>query len=181
MRKRDGLTNEAYHDVTKDAIETALILLMKEKPYHTITVVDICKKANVSRTFFYKYYTEKDEIIREIILDMNSVFKNMVFDPDEKRNMLHIFLTEMTGNVYEFQKMRMLLETGQSDVVLRCSNKMIEEAYPDDIEEKQLLFFCSGAIHNVLFFWAKEGIEPSVERISHLMRKLWPAESKPTE
>jgi len=55
-----------YEDniLTEDMTD-ALLLLMESKPYDTISVTDITKKAGVSRMAFYRNYEIKDDIIDE--------------------------------------------------------------------------------------------------------------------
>lgn len=49
------------------AFSTTLRTLLNNKPYHRITVQDLCDKANLSRRTFYKYYEDKDAVVRALI------------------------------------------------------------------------------------------------------------------
>lgn len=51
---------------TKSCLYTALFELLKSRPYESITVGQICKKADFSRAVFYNHYHNKDEFLREI-------------------------------------------------------------------------------------------------------------------
>jgi AcrR family transcriptional regulator len=46
---------------TRDALGDALVALMQEKPFDTITVQDVLDRANVSRSTFYTHYSDKDD------------------------------------------------------------------------------------------------------------------------
>lgn len=48
---------------TIDELGDALLALMEERPYYQITVMEICKRANLSRQTFYNYFNDKDEIL----------------------------------------------------------------------------------------------------------------------
>jgi AcrR family transcriptional regulator len=48
---------------TRDALGDALIALMQEKPFETITVQDVLDRAHVSRSTFYTHYTDKDDLL----------------------------------------------------------------------------------------------------------------------
>jgi AcrR family transcriptional regulator len=48
---------------TRDALGDALIALMQEKPFDTITVQDVLDRARVSRSTFYSHYTDKDDLL----------------------------------------------------------------------------------------------------------------------
>ena len=48
---------------TRDALGDALIALMQEKPFDTITVQDVLDRAHVSRSTFYSHYSDKDDLL----------------------------------------------------------------------------------------------------------------------
>ena len=48
---------------TRHSLSQALMSLMLEKPYHTITVQDIVDRANVGRSTFYAHYQTKDDLL----------------------------------------------------------------------------------------------------------------------
>lgn len=48
---------------TRDALGDALIALMQEKPFDTITVQDVLDRAHVSRSTFYAHYSDKDDLL----------------------------------------------------------------------------------------------------------------------
>src|SRR6185503_11384570 len=48
---------------TRDALGDALITLMQEKPFDTITVQDVLDRAHVSRSTFYSHYSDKDDLL----------------------------------------------------------------------------------------------------------------------
>src|SRR5215216_1688037 len=48
---------------TRDALGDALVALMHEKPFDTITVQDVLDRAKVSRSTFYTHYSDKDDLL----------------------------------------------------------------------------------------------------------------------
>src|ERR671915_1308664 len=48
---------------TRDALGDALVALMQEKPFDTITVQDVLDRAHVSRSTFYTHYSDKDDLL----------------------------------------------------------------------------------------------------------------------
>src|ERR1044072_2351156 len=48
---------------TRDALGDALIALMQEEPFDTITVQDVLERAHVSRSTFYSHYSDKDDLL----------------------------------------------------------------------------------------------------------------------
>lgn len=47
---------------TRELLQKALIELIKERGYDTVTIQDIVDRANVGRTTFYLHYNSKDEL-----------------------------------------------------------------------------------------------------------------------
>ncbi len=51
---------------TREKLKTALISLCEEKAYYDITILEICQRAELYRSTFYRYYDTKDDMLREI-------------------------------------------------------------------------------------------------------------------
>ncbi|MDB5069744.1 MAG: hypothetical protein JWM87_855 [Candidatus Eremiobacteraeota bacterium] len=50
---------------TRFAVQEALIGLMVEKEYETITVADIVERADIVRSTFYMHYADKEDVLRQ--------------------------------------------------------------------------------------------------------------------
>ena len=48
---------------TRDALGDALVTLMQEKPFDSITVQDVLDLAGVGRSTFYTHYSDKDDLL----------------------------------------------------------------------------------------------------------------------
>jgi AcrR family transcriptional regulator len=55
---------------TRQALQDALLSLMKEKNYNAITVEEITEQANVGRTTFYLHYQDKEDLLLEKFTDL---------------------------------------------------------------------------------------------------------------
>jgi len=55
---------------TRDALGDALIALMQEKAFETITVQEVLDRAHVSRSTFYTHYSDKDDLLMAILADL---------------------------------------------------------------------------------------------------------------
>src|ERR1051326_3657931 len=58
-----GKKTDARVRRTRDALGDALVALMQEKPFETITVQDVLDRAQVSRSTFYLHYSDKDDLL----------------------------------------------------------------------------------------------------------------------
>ena len=48
---------------TRDALGDALVDLMQEKPFDSITVQDVLDRAQVGRSTFYSHYSDKNDLL----------------------------------------------------------------------------------------------------------------------
>ena len=60
------------------AIQTAMVHLLKSKPFEKITVQDILDETPVSRATFYKHYRDKYEIVEKMQAEFLSVQERLV-------------------------------------------------------------------------------------------------------
>ncbi|MGH2318397.1 TetR/AcrR family transcriptional regulator [Planococcus sp. SE5232] len=57
-------------DKSKMALKEALIRLMEEKEFKSITITEIVHSANLNRGTFYKHYQTQEELLNELIDDV---------------------------------------------------------------------------------------------------------------
>ncbi|PTO34196.1 TetR/AcrR family transcriptional regulator [Enterococcus mundtii] len=62
------------HDVKK-IIENAFLRLLQERSYEQITVSTIVENAFVSRTTFYNYFKNKDDVLLSVLDDF---YQNLI-------------------------------------------------------------------------------------------------------
>ena len=55
---------------TKKCLKDTLRALLAEVPFEKITVTEICNEANTGRLTFYKYYTDKMDLLQDCFRDM---------------------------------------------------------------------------------------------------------------
>lgn len=98
--------NDRRSQRSQHALIDALIELMAEKSYDSISIKEIVEKANVGRSTFYAHYQTKDDLVRggfELILDetLNQIVYN-----DKEDNLtfdLTMFFKHAEGH-YQFYK-----------------------------------------------------------------------------
>ncbi len=64
-------------ETTRNRIVDAVFANMEEKPIDRVTVKDVCKIANVSKSTFYRYYDSVDDVVKafqeQIFVRLNSI------------------------------------------------------------------------------------------------------------
>lgn len=78
--------------------------LCEEKSYYDITIWDICNKAQMYRSTFYRYYETKDELLREIehayVEETRNLTKSLEdFRADASEEKMQLFLQELTADM----------------------------------------------------------------------------------
>ena len=83
---------EAKHDrrilKTKKAIYEALVELMQKKNLNSITVTELAAAANINRKTFYTYYSTVNDVLDEVINELISSLKDLMYAMSEDYNML---------------------------------------------------------------------------------------------
>lgn len=132
------LSNEESNRITKECIETALLILMKEKEFKDISITDIVKRSGVSRTAYYRNYSSKEDILNNYL---EAVVKAITDKMD---------LTTCPGDDFEFwysifnqvrnhaEIYAVLLKAGFEGVILSSINKiMLDNISSDSISSKE--------------------------------------------
>lgn len=58
--------NSKQTQKTRRLLHSALISLCREKQYQNISIAEICQRAGVYRSTFYRYYQSKDHLLHDI-------------------------------------------------------------------------------------------------------------------
>jgi AcrR family transcriptional regulator len=76
-----GESEDARAVRSRQQLGDALIDLMKEQAFDTITVQQICERADVSRSSFYAQFQDKDEMfIRHTVVFARAIGRSLGFD-----------------------------------------------------------------------------------------------------
>ena len=62
------------NQIVRECIATALLQLMREKPFEAITVTELARRAGVSRTTYYRNFTSKEDILRASVDQIMDAF-----------------------------------------------------------------------------------------------------------
>lgn len=175
LQKRNILRQSSAeaNAITRECIESALILLMKEKDFSDISISDIAKRAGVSRNAYYRNYSSKEDILswylRNILEEMQKVLKQ--FDPIQNTKDAWI---AMLRNVREHaSEYNLLLNAGYGEKILMEYLKLMNVSVESDNYE---LYFSNcywaGALINVIFEWLRTGMQVSEECLAEIGSNL---------
>lgn len=188
---------------TRQALQTALLELTKEKEYDDISVEEITERANVGRATFYLHYTDKEDLLLqyfgEMADDMVLLISQIPFsewlpsseDPkgsfNEDEPLLPLVM--VFQHMHEYSDFyRVLLESENSsriierlrrisseNIVKFAQTKMQHDPIPVLYEVPIEFFasFFSGALLSIVVWWLEEDMKHSPEDVARMFRRLF--------
>lgn len=155
----------------------ALLELAEKTPYEQIFVSDICLRAQISRRSFYRYFSNKDDVLHALIKD--SIMECSVrsvelrFEVAQLRALLvrfFMFWKEERRSLLDMlRKNRM--ENLLMDMYLDWANTEIR-AYPDKPLRQTAMTFSITGVMAVLFQWSARNFDSPVEHLSRETAEL---------
>lgn len=169
---------------TRDALGDALVALMQEKPFDSITVQDVLDRANVGRSTFYSHFTDKDDLLMSDADEFFEAMSMALSAHDDK--------TDRVFPVKEF--FSHLIDAKEFVTALKNSGKLAENmqlaeghfargiekrlkeipkggAIPDD-ERPARAFALAGAMLSLMQWWIDRGMKQSPEEMDKLFHKI---------
>lgn len=114
---------------TKRAIYEALVELMQKKKLNSITVTELAAAANINRKTFYTYYSTVNDVLDEVINELISSLKDLMYTMSEDYNMLSpqtlfAFLNTIMSDV---DIVRALFTSGNGNMLFNKLQKALQE------------------------------------------------------
>jgi len=169
---------------TRDALGDALIALMQEKAFETITVQEVLDRAHVSRSTFYTHYSDKDDLLMSdseeffealsMALSEHSDISDRVFPVQE-------FFTHL-ADVQPFYKALVKSGKFQENMELarghfargierRLSELPRAKSIPAN-ERSAIAFTHAGALLSLLTWWLDRGMREPPEQMDELFHRM---------
>jgi len=166
---------------TKKKLTNTLLVLLSEKKIKDITVLELCKNANINRTTFYKYYKDIDDIVLKI--EESLLMDLAKYIDDIKRNYLISFTGRIIETISEHKETytRLLGENGDHTFLRRILSlvynesineweKLLKKASRNDLE-KIYSFIVDGTI-GIVEKWIKNNCIEEPSTIALFINKI---------
>ena len=169
--------NAESNRLTREAIRTALIMLIHAKKYEKITVTDIINRAGVSRSGFYRNYQTKDEVLDEISSEIKSLVLGDKPDVSMDLHERYLYIFRAVGQ----GKGSLELLLG-ANIPPAMTLKL--ESYFEDVlhgQNARTTYYYSGLLSSLLtivVLWYKGGMKESPEEMADLMGEMFGNEFK---
>ena len=177
---------------TRSALREALIDLILEKPLVSITVKDICARADINRSTFYLHFKDVTDILRttedEIIEHMREhapMHERECREPQEIKEFFIDFLEQIRNNPRIMKVIQVLCSEQGDPYFVRKLQTMTYEAFldgwdmhmmPEMSEQRKLLVFSyiAPGMVSMLSTWATRTQDmPTEQVVSLLMGLMW--------
>jgi len=154
--------------IVRESIETALIGLMKKKPFEDITISEIVNKAGVSRVSYYRNYYYKEDVLFSA---MDKIAARWKCNADEKEG-------EISDKVIElFEMERPLLEVIYKNHLEHLMYKLIRKycGLEEGIENNGIAYvlsFLAGGFYGWCDEWIRRGMQETPEQIKEMFKQM---------
>ena len=166
---------------TKKKLTNTLLELLNEKKIKDITVLELCKKANINRTTFYKYYKDVDDFVYSIEESLISDLEKYI--SDIKRNYLISYTSKIIETIKEHKDIYscLLSENGDHTFLRKILGlvheesinewqKLLKKASREDLD-KIYKFIVDGTI-GIIEKWIKDDFDEEPSSVSVFINKI---------
>lgn len=169
---------------TRDALGDALIALMQEKPFDTITVQDVLDRAHVSRSTFYTHYSDKDDLLMsdaEEFFEALSMALSQHGDKSERVFPVREFFAHLSDVQPFFKalvksgKYHENMELARGHFARGIERRLAELPRGKNISANQLpaiAFAHAGALLSLLSWWLDRGMRESPAEMDELFHRM---------
>lgn len=168
---------------TKETIKNTFLEMLENKDIKKITVSEICKKADINRATFYRYYLDVFDLLDSIKKELEAELKNSYIQKNNEKNTIHNFYKSILSVFLENKKLVKLLFN--IDNGLYFLNNILEIAYTscrEKWEEKlpncsqenmeyATVFIFNGAL-GVINFWIQNDFNKDIDEIANTIEQL---------
>jgi AcrR family transcriptional regulator len=171
---------------TRDALGDALVQLMQEKPFETITVQHVLDRAGIGRSTFYAHYRDKDDLFMSDVEEFWEGMSTLISRRGEASDRVAP-VTELFGHLAEAREFyEALLASGKIGDVLELGRghfaRGIEQRFAGlprargiAAERRPALARAqAGALFSLMNWWIDRGMPSTPEQMDDLFHQmLW--------
>ncbi len=168
---------------TKKLLSEALIELMRHKPFHKISILEIVNEAELSRSAFYSHYSSKEAILYEKVQEIGDEAAEVSLVAEEKTQFLN---WKRSIGVYLQHKefFTLLYKNGLTDLVYRAeianygkTEELVAQTLNGPPEDSTLYYnvyirYHRQAALNLIQKWIASGTPGSIDEIASLVSSL---------
>ena len=164
---------------TRHLLGEALVQLIREKDYMSITVSDIIERANIGRSTFYAHYHDKDDLFVREMDQVIEVLSDHIPGQDEMPFFPSLGLFRHVGEEYELYKA--LVWTPGIDLLIKHMQKSLNQRIEQGLEKSGRAYeiplpilsnFMAATFLTLLKWWLENKRIYSPEQMDDMFRNL---------
>ena len=160
--------------ITKKMLREALIEILQTTAFQDLTITEICTKAEINRTTFYKYYSNERDLYDEIENDfLNMLRQNL--EKTDKRG-LETLLTSITEDP---RTARILFNSGVNNNFAQrvfslpeIANHMNFKRIANDPNKDKLMFFIFNGGYAIIKEWVNNDFPDSPKELADVISAI---------
>lgn len=153
-----------------------LLDLMEEKPYDDISIMDICKKADLSRQTFYNYFESKEELFRFLLRSTYESKLNALEEIPTSKEAISFFVNTTKENsrlVSAIVKNNM--GNIVSDEIFKSITEFLNKFIPNFSNQPHFAYhivLLSGALTHFLTYYTRNNSELSEQEMAMILESF---------
>ena len=164
---------------TRHLLSEALVELIREKDYNSITVSDIIERANVGRSTFYAHYRDKDDLFVGELDRVIEVLSHRIPDQEDSPFFPSLGLFRHVGEEYKLYKA--LLWTSGIDLLIKHLQTSLSNRIEQGLQKSRMEFeipfpimanFVAGSFLTLLKWWLENKMIYSPEEMDKIFKRL---------
>lgn len=167
--KMEGLIthNANLNKIICESLQTALLMLLKEKDYSKINITELCKKAGVSRMAFYNNFKTLDNLLESIVIEYNrKLIINKIGSPFREYTKCSWYFKLFECIKENSEYLTTLFNAGFKEKYLAIINNLVLHDSNIATTKKYLRIIWAGGIVNTIIYWIEHNMQESVEEIA---------------
>jgi AcrR family transcriptional regulator len=176
---------------TRQALEAALLFLMKEKEFDAISVQEIIDRANVGRATFYMHYENKEDLlesgfngllaslregrreqrsrpdIRGFDDQLFAFSRHLLAHADEHRRIFPAMVSKRGGSFIQHLLRELIVKVVREDV-----NELRSSRPTSPVPDEAIVQFIAGGLFGLMMWWMSGRMRMSVEDVDEAFRGL---------
>lgn len=169
---------------TRDALGDALVALLEERPFESITVQDILDRAGVGRSTFYAHFRDKNDLFLSDVEDFLEMMSNLLVTRNEQSNRIVPVreLLEHVGDkrslhasLIEADKLRDFVELAQGYYARAIEHRLADLAATKELAPARRVAMAqafAGAFLSLLTWWMQQPSPPSSEDMDAMFHSM---------
>ena len=163
---------------TKNQISQALIELLNNKPLDLITIKELAKKAEISRTAFYNNFNNLDDVLKYIYQRAHKQIFNEKYSQLE-----YVYSDEHILDMISFfdknsKLLLVLIKWNLIELIAKYNTEIVlsyTQHYKNKFIREHAFYFISyyhGSLFNICTYWITNGKQESIETLFKIIKEF---------